>query len=93
MIVSQSVINSGMIIMCEATVETSDKIELYVLYRQTSASTLYPHILTETFMIKNMSNTEEMEKFFDIVQMHCICKADSSYSCEHVVAVLLFCNR
>ena len=32
MIISQSVINSGMIIMCEATVETSDKLELYVLY-------------------------------------------------------------
>ena len=40
-----------------------------------------------------MSNTEEMEKFFDIVQMHCICKADSNYSCKHVVAVLLCCNR
>ena len=93
MIVSQSVINSGMIIMCEATVETSDKIELYVLYLQTSALTLYPHIFIETFMIKNMSNTQEMEKFFDIVQMHCICKANLSYSCKHVMAVLLFCNR
>ena len=93
MIVSQSVINSGMIIMCEATVKMSNKIELYVLYLQTSALTLYPYILTETFMIKNMSNTKEMEKFFDIVQMHCYCKADSSYSCKHVVAVLLFCNR
>ena len=70
MIVSQSVINSGMIIMCEATMETRDKIKLYVLYLQASALTLYPHIFTETFMIKNMSNTEEMEKFFDIVQMH-----------------------
>ena len=85
MIVSQSVINSGMIIMCEATVKTSDKIELYVLYLQASTLTLYPHILTETFMIKNMSNREEMEKFFDIVQMHCIFAM--------AVAVLLFCNR
>ena len=55
MIVSQSVINSGMIIICQATVETSDKIKLYFLYLQ--ALTLYSHILTETFMIKNMSNT------------------------------------
>ena len=81
MIASQSVINSGMVIMCEATVETSDKIELYVLYLQASALTLYPYILTETCMIKNTSSTEEMEKFFDSVQMHCICKADSNYSC------------
>ena len=73
--------------------EMSDKIELYVLYVQTSALTLYPYILTETFMIKNMSNTEEIKQFFNIVQMHCICQADSSYSCKHVVAVLLFCNR
>ena len=57
MIVSQSVINSGMIIICQATVETSDKIKLYFLYLQASALTLYSHILTETFMIKNMSNT------------------------------------
>ena len=46
MIESQSVINSGMIIMCGATVKSSDKMELYALCLQTSALRSDPYIIT-----------------------------------------------
>ena len=57
----QGVINSGMIVMCGATVKTNDKIELYALCLQTSALTSDPHIITGTLIIKNVSNTDETE--------------------------------
>ena len=72
---------------------TSDKIELYASCLQTSASTSDPDVVTGTLIIKNVSNTEEAENLVDIVQMHCTCKASSSHSCKHIVAVLLFRNR
>ena len=78
--------------ICGATVKMSDKIELYVLNLQTSALTSYfHHIITlwQNLIIINVSNTEETEKFVDIVQMHWTCKVGSNYSFKHVVAVLL----
>ena len=93
MIEGQGVINSGMIVMCGATVKTNDKIELYALCVQTSALTSDPHIITGTLIIKNFLNTDETENFVDIVHMHCTCKAGSSHSCKHVVAIFLYCNR
>lgn len=91
MIEGQNIINSGMIIMCGATVKTESKINLYSLCLQTSALTSEPHVITGCLLISSINNNEESE--VHIEKMDCSCKAGTSHSCKHIVAVLLYCNR
>ncbi|KAL1493685.1 hypothetical protein ABEB36_009380 [Hypothenemus hampei] len=71
-----------------------DKICLYALCLQTSALTSEPHVITGTLNLNlKLSSNNEIEERIEIVKIDCSCKAGTSHSCKHVVAVLLFCNR
>lgn len=99
MVDGQCVINSRMLVMCGATEKPDTKIESFSLCLQTAALTSDPHSITGTLLIEEDSNNnnyiheDEIPKFFNIERMDCSCKAGTSQSCKHIVAVLLYCNR
>lgn len=98
MIEGQKVINSDMIVTCGATEKTREKVDLYALCLQSSALTSDPHVITGTLFIvqdenNNFDNENEEDFVVEIVKMECSCKAGNSFTCKHIVAVLLFCNR
>lgn len=78
--------------MCGVTSKCNEKIEIYSLCLQTSALTSEPHVITGTLLINSVNNNNG-ESFMSIDKMNCSCKAGTSHSCKHIVAVLLYCNR
>ena len=94
LIEGQKVVNSGMIIMIDATSKSNESIELFALCLQTSALTSEPHTITGTLKINNSNNNYSDEKnVVTIDRMSCSCKAGTSQSCKHIVGVLLHCSR
>ena len=91
MIEGQNMLNSGMIVMCGATINTLKKVEIYSLCLQTSALTSGPHEITGRLIIN--SGDENGNKSVRVEYMNCTCKAGTSHTCKHIVAVLLYCNR
>jgi len=92
MIEGQNVINSGLIIMCGATVKSHEKIYLFSLCLQTSSLSSDPHTIKGVLSIEINKNNNS-ENTVSIEEMICSCKAGTSHSCKHIVAVLLYCNR
>lgn len=92
MIEGQNVINSGLINMCSATVKSHEKINLFSLCFQTSALSSDPHTIQRILLIEYNKNNNS-ENTINIDEMICSCKAGTSHSCKHIVAVLLYCNR
>lgn len=88
----QEVINAKILFFVGATEKTAVSIDLYALCLQTSGiTTLNPHVITGSLSIQQSAVPENNDVL--VKKMDCSCTAGFSYSCKHIVAVLLFCNR